>query len=136
MTQEYAAEHLYCDTKTLSNYENEKSPVPDTTVARMAELYGIYSLPFYHLKYYSPLGKYLPDYMEPAGFGDMAFQGIIARDELIDTIDKFTGILKACKTNIPQEKAEAFNACMDGFRAVSGKIISIEAYGRRVKFVE
>ena len=124
---------LFIDVKTLSNYENEKSPTPDEIVAKMAELYGIYSLPFYHLKYYSPLGKYLPDYMEPESLSDMAFSGIIARDELIDTIDKFTDIVKNCKTNIPPEKADDFTECMDGFRAVGGKVISIEAYGRKLR---
>ena len=131
MTQEYAADQLFIDVKTLSNYENGKSPVPDETVAKMAEIYGIYSLPFYHLKYHSPLGKYLPDYKEPNGFGDMAFQGIIARDELVDTIDEFTGIIKECQNIIPLEKADAYTHCMDCFKAVGGKMISIEAYGRR-----
>jgi transcriptional regulator with XRE-family HTH domain len=136
ITQESAAEMLYIDVKTLSNYENEKSPVPDEVVARMAEIYGIYSLPFYHLKYYSPLGKFLPDYVEPENLGDMGFQAIIAKDEINDTVSRFTGILKDCKHEVPQKKAADFTACMDCFRAIGGKVMSIEAYGRRFKFAE
>ena len=136
MTQEYASEMLFIDVKTLSNYENDKSPVPDETVARMARLYSIYSLPFYHLKYYSPLGEFLPDYIEPDSLGDMGFQGIIARDEMIDTMEKFTGIIKECKKCIPQEKAGDFTECMNRFKAIGGRVMSIEAYGRRTKFTD
>jgi len=134
-TQECAAERLDIDVRTLSNYENKRtddeSPVPEKVIARMAEEYGIPSLPFYHVKYYTPLGKFFPDYIEPDGMGDMAFQGIMARDELVKTIDRFTGIAKECKKGIPPEKADEYAECMDWFKSIGGTIMSIEAYGRR-----
>jgi len=130
-TQESAAERLFIDVRTLSNYENEKSPVPDEVVAKMAEEYGIPSLPFYHVKYYTPLGKFFPEYIEPQGFGDMAFIGIVARDELSDTVDRFTSIIKECKQAVPTDRAEEYERCMDELKAVGGQIMSIEAYGRR-----
>jgi hypothetical protein len=98
----------------------------------MAKVYGTPSLPYYHVKYYTELGEFFPDYIEPNGLGDMGFQGIISHDELVETIEKFTGIIKECRNEeIPPEKIEPYTDCMDCLKTIGGRIVSIEAYGRR-----
>ena len=131
-TQEYAASKLYIEVRILSDYENGKKHVPNNIVAMMAKLYNIPSLPYYHVKYYTELGEFFPEYIEPNGLGDMAFQGVVSRDDLIDTIDKFTGIIKICKNEeIPPDKLDEYMDCMNCFKVVGGRVLSIEAYGRQ-----
>ena len=72
-TQEEAAELLAVAPRTLSDYERDQARVPDDTVARMAEVYNAPLIAYYHLRRFSPLGKYLPELQEPQTHGDMAF---------------------------------------------------------------
>lgn len=64
LTQEQAAELLAVSQRTLSDYENDRARVPDDIVAIMAETYNSPLVAYYHLKHFSPLGRYLPEIQE------------------------------------------------------------------------
>ena len=109
LTQEQAAELLAVSQRTLSDYENDRARVPDDIVAIMAETYNSPLVAYYHLKHFSPLGRYLPEIQEPQTNGDMAFQTIIDSDES----GKFAEFVRI-------------------MRKVSGKIFSVVAYAEKI----
>lgn len=73
-TQEQAAELLHVSPRSLSDYENGHTRVPDDIVDKMATLYNSPLLAWWHLKQTSILGKYLPDMSTPQSNTDVAFQ--------------------------------------------------------------
>ena len=130
-TQEQAADLLYIASRTLSDYENGRTRVPDETVAMMAEAYKQPLLAYYHLKRFSPLGKYLPDIQEPLTSGDMAFQAIIARDELSPAVESMKQIV--ADGIIDTEEKSGFADCISTMKKVNGKIFSVVAYAEKIQ---
>lgn len=62
LTQISAAESLLVSPRSLSDYENGKTPVPDDVVCRMIEVYGVQWLAYEHLRCSTLVGqKYLPE---------------------------------------------------------------------------
>lgn len=89
--QDYAAGALGVAVRTLSDYENDKMPVPDDIVDHMCKIYDTRYLAMWHLKNKSRLGQYLPDFFEPQTIGDMMFSFALAQDgvgEAYDSIRK------------------------------------------------
>ena len=80
LTQEYAAGALGVSVRQLSDYENDKAPVPDDVVDRMCTAYDTKYLALWHLKNKTRLGQYLPDFFEPESVGDMMFSLALAED--------------------------------------------------------
>ena len=130
LTQEEAAELLAIAPRTLSDYERDQARVPDDTVARMAEAYNAPLIAYYHLRRFSPLGKYLPDLQEPQTHGDMAFQAIIARDELGPAVDCIKRLV--ADGVIDSDEQGQFSECITALRRVYGKILSVVAYAERI----
>lgn len=130
LTQEQAAEVLAIAPRTLSDYENERARVPDDIVAKMAEAYNAPLIAYYHLRRFSPLGKYLPDLQEPQTHGDMAFQAIIARDELGPAVDCIKRLV--ADGLIDSDEQEEFTECVITLRRVHGKILSVVAYAEKI----
>ena len=130
LTQEDAADLLGVAPRTLSDYENGHTRAPDDIVAAMTEKYNSPLLAYYHLKRYSPLGKYLPDLQEPQTHGDMAFQAIIARDELDPAVTSLKQIV--ADGTIDSDETEGFTSAIDTMRKVNGKIFSVVAYADRL----
>lgn len=130
LTQEQAAELLAIAPRTLSDYERDQARVPDDTVARMAEAYNAPLIAYYHLRRFSPLGKYLPDLQEPQTHGDMAFQAIIARDELGPAVDCIKRLV--ADGVIDSDEQGQFSECITALRRVYGKILSVVAYAERI----
>lgn len=130
LTQEQAAELLAIAPRTLSDYERDQARVPDDTVARMAETYNAPLIAYYHLRRFSPLGKYLPDLQEPQTHGDMAFQAIIARDELGPAVDCIKRLV--ADGVIDSDEQGQFSECITALRRVYGKILSVVAYAERI----
>ena len=126
LTQEAAAELLAVSPRTLSDYENDRARVPDEMVAAMTEAYNSPLLAYYHLKRYSPLGRFLPEIQEPQTNGDMAFQAIIARDELDPAVESMKRIV--ADGRIDDTEREQFTDCIETMRKVNGKIFSVIAY--------
>ena len=130
LTQEQAAEVLHVSVRQLSDYENSKQRVPDEMVSSMAEQYNAPLLAWYHLKYNHPLGKFLPDLQEPRTNGDMAFQAILAKDELDPAVDD---IKKIVSDGIVDESEQAaFRECIKRMRDVNGKIFSVVIYAEKI----
>lgn len=105
--QEYAAGALGVSIRTLSDYENDKSPVPDDIVYRMCEIYDTKFLALWHLKK-SKLGRFLPEIYEPDSLGDMMFSLALAKDA---TDESYTAIREVYRdrmlteAEIPQLRA-------------------------------
>ena len=131
LTQEQAAELLSVATRTLTDYENGHTRVPDDIVVAMTETYNRPLLAYFHLKLYSPLGKYLPDIQEPQTNGDMAFQAIIARDELDPAVEDLKKIV--ADGIIETDEKDGFNTAIDVMRRVNGKLFSVVAYADRME---
>ena len=130
LTQEQAAELLAIAPQTLSDYERDQARVPDDTVAKMAETYNAPLIAYYYLRRFSPLGKYLPDLQEPQTHGDMAFQAIIARDELGPAVDCIKRLV--ADGVIDSDEQGQFSECITALRRVYGKILSVVAYAERI----
>ncbi len=121
--QEEAAEFLNVSPRTLSDYENGKSRVPDDIVDSMAELYRSPLLAWWHLKTNSVLGKYLPDVIVPKTEVDMVFQGILAKDKLAPIIE---GIKEIMSDGVIDDLEEnVLNNHIDDMRIVNNKLTSI-----------
>jgi transcriptional regulator with XRE-family HTH domain len=116
--------------RTLSDYENDHTRVPDDIVAAMAEAYNAPLLAYYHLKRFSPLGKYLPDLQEPQTHGDMAFQSILARDDLEPAVESIKKIVS--DGVIDSGERTAFDECINEMRKVNGKLFSVVAYAEKI----
>ena len=126
MTQEAAAELLNVAPRTLSDYENGRVKVPDDVVAAMADIYKSPLLAWWHLKNYSVLGKYLPDVSMPQTTGDMAFQLILAQDDLAPNVTAIKHIVAGGE--ICEIKKQEFDKAVQGLREVQAKLISSIIY--------
>lgn len=108
--------------RTLSDYENSKTKVPDDIVARMADIYNNSLLAWWHLKATSTLGKFLPDIQMPSTSGDMAFQLIIADDQLTPAVEMVKKIFSNGK--IDDNEWEGFNLSITTIENVIAKLLS------------
>lgn len=125
-TQERAAELLVVAPRTLSDYENGRANVPDDVVAKMAEIYKSPLLAWWHLRETSVLGKYIPDIVMPQTNGDMAFQLIIAEDELKTSVQEIKRIIAAGE--IGGVESELFKNNIDILRNINAKLLSVVIY--------
>ena len=128
LTQEQAAELLHVAPRTLSDYENGKTP-PDDIVAAMAEIYKSPLLAWWHLKHHSILGKFLPEITPPQTHGDMAFQLICAHEDLesaVMTVRQIVKNKKICEETgqMCDNTKHDFKRAVDGLRQVKAKILS------------
>lgn len=123
LTQSKVSELLHISERSLSDYENNKTRVPDDIVDSMSKLYGTPLLAWWHIKNTSILGKYLPDISEPKTNGDMAFQAILAQDEL----DPAVAMLKKILADgvVSQEEEEDYLMTIESFKKVAGKLFSV-----------
>lgn len=129
MTQEDAAELLHVSERSLSAYENGAT-VPDDIVDRMAQVYNAPLLACWHMKYHSVLGKYLPDVFDPATNSDMAFQLILARDDL----NPATEVIKEIMRDLQVDDMERLTLAdqLTVLRRVAGQIMSAVIYGEKL----
>jgi transcriptional regulator with XRE-family HTH domain len=126
ITQERAAELLGVASRTMSDYENGHARVPDDIVATMAEIYKSPLLAWWHLQQTSILGKYLPDIVMPQTHGDMAFQLILAKDDLEPTVKTIKSIM--ANGRIDDHEQGDFNESMEMVRKVNAKLLSVIIY--------
>lgn len=121
--QDNAAEQLNVSIRSLSDYENGKSRVPDDIVDSMAKLYRSPLLAWWHLKTNSVLGKYLPDVIVPKTEVDMVFQGILAKDKLAPIVDGLKEIMS--DGMIDEMEEDILEVHIDDMRVVNNKLTSI-----------
>jgi transcriptional regulator with XRE-family HTH domain len=129
MTQAVAAELLHVSERSLSDYENGKTRVPDDIVAAMADTYNSPLLAWWHLKTTSILGKYLPDLVMPQTSGDMAFQLVLAQDELEPVVCDIKKILSDGVIDGAERVTFADN--IKAIKRVNGKLISVVAFAEQ-----
>ncbi|MDR1572382.1 MAG: helix-turn-helix transcriptional regulator [Clostridiales Family XIII bacterium] len=129
LTQEQASEKLHIALRTLSSYENGETPVNDKMVAAMVELYKSPLLAWRHLKETSELGKYLPEVIMPQTNGDMAFQMILAQDDLKPVVDEIKRIMSDGK--VGDDEMAAFDESIEMVKQVNAKLLSVIIYAGR-----
>lgn len=129
LTQELAAELLHISIRTLSDYENGHTQVADDIVAAMADLYNSPILAWWHLRETSVLGKFLPEIITPQTNGDMAFQVILAQDELAAAV---TGIKQIMSDGeISSGEKVTYRECIELIKNANGKLFSVIAYAKK-----
>lgn len=131
-TQEQASELLNISVRTLSDYENGKTPVPEDIVVSMVKAYNSPLLAYYHMKENSPLGAFLPDIMPPQSYTDVAYQLIIAQDDLAPAVEAIKTIMR--DGMVQEWEEEDYQKAVSCLEVVNGKIMSVilHAKGRVV----
>ena len=130
MTQEQAADLLGVASRTLSDYENGHAKVPDDIVAKMTEIYHCPMLAWWHIKNTSVLGRFLPDITEPQTQGDMAFQLILAQDDLTHAVSTIKQLVAG--GGISTDNQETFLQSIQTILSVKAKLLSTSIYGRKI----
>jgi DNA-binding XRE family transcriptional regulator len=128
LTQSHAAELLHVSERSLSDYENDRTKVPDDVASIMADVYRSPHLALWHLKETSPLGKFIPEMAMPQTNGDMAFQLILADDQLSPAVETIKKIMSNGQPDA--DEWIAFHQCIDIIQSVSGKLLSAIVYAR------
>jgi transcriptional regulator with XRE-family HTH domain len=131
LTQEQAAELLHVAPRTLSGYETGEAPVHDKTVAAMVEAYKSPLLAWRHLKENSELGRFLPDVIMPQTNGDMAFQLILAQDDLTPAVNEIKRIM--ADGRIDEEEQSDFERSIELVKQVNAKLFSVIIYAGKSK---
>jgi len=130
LTQERAAELLGVAPRTLSDYENGHAKVPEDIVDTMTDLYKCPSLAWWHLKHHTALGRHLPDIIMPQTNGDMAFQLILARDDLEPTVAMIKQIMS--NGQVDDHEQDEFNNSIEMVKKVNAKLLSIIIYAGKI----
>jgi transcriptional regulator with XRE-family HTH domain len=130
LTQEQAAELLPISTRQLSDYETGRTQVPLDMVERMADTYKAPLLAWAHIKYYTEVGKFFPDVQEPQTKGDMAFQAILAQDDLAPAVDEIKEIVS--DGEIAEDEKERFASSIAKVKKATSKLFSVTAYADKL----
>jgi transcriptional regulator with XRE-family HTH domain len=116
-------------TRTLSDYENGHTRVPDDVVAAMADVYNCPLLAWWHLKNTSVLGKFLPDIQMPQTNSDMALQLWQAKRTLLPNAESLIDIL--CD-EICSNKINDFKNKMEKIEQVKAMLVSVILYAKKI----
>ena len=130
LTQEQAAELLGVSTRSLCDYEAGKTRVPDDIVATMAKIYKCPLLAWRHLRETSILGKYLPDVVLPETTWEMAFQLVLANDDLGPTVAAIKKILANGK--VDDHDRGDFRDSIELIKQVNAKLLTFIVYADKV----
>lgn len=135
LTQEYAAGALGVSVRQLSDYENDKAPVPDDIVDRMCVVYDTKYLALWHLKNKTRLGQYLPDFFEPESVGDMMFSLALAEDGVSDAYAAIKEIYR--DRELDPEELPAMRKAVGEAQEALNNLTSIVLYAQdRIEEVE
>jgi len=129
LTQEQAAEVLHVSTRTLSDYENGHTKTPDEIVSAMTEKYKTPPLVWWHFKYHSVLGKFLPDIQMPQTHGDMAFKAVLAKRDLDPAVEIIAEIM--ADGQIDKHKKDDFREFIRRLKKAKEKILSVIIYAEQ-----
>ncbi|MDR2558896.1 MAG: helix-turn-helix transcriptional regulator [Oscillospiraceae bacterium] len=133
LTQEHASELLGIAPRTLCGYENGEAKVPEDIVSKMADVYNCPLLAWWHLKKYSPLGKYLPHVQMPKTNSDMAFQLWQAQKTLTPTVEIIMEILSG---DICSDKSADLITKMGKVEQVRSLLVSAILYSKTITGAE
>jgi transcriptional regulator with XRE-family HTH domain len=118
LTQAQASELLHVSERSLSDYENGRTTVPDDVVKSMANTYSTPILAWWHIKN-GVLGEFLPDIFLPQTGGDMAFQLILAEDELSPAVGEIKRIV--ADGQIDDSERADFTNSVKALKQVNGR---------------
>lgn len=120
-------------TRSLQEYERERDPekedatcVSSKMAAKMAEVYNMQILGLWHLKYFDPCGKFMPDVIEPTTCGDMGFLVHLSNDGAQKALDVVSRLLQDGKIT-PDEHTDV-RELSRLLNTVSGRCLSSVAY--------
>ena len=130
LTQEQAAELLGVAPRTLSDYENGRTKVPDDIVDGMSRSYNAPLLAWDHLKRTSVLGKYLPEVVMPQTHGDMIAQLSMAEWRLKQVVEDIQRIME--NGQIEEIEKPEFKKAMEYVRQINSKLLSVIVYAEGV----
>lgn len=130
-TQEQAAEILGIAPRTLSDYENGHTRVPDDIVDSMSSKYNAPLLAWWHLKNTSILGKYLPEVVMPQTNGDMVAQLSLAEWRLCKVVDDIKRIMEDGR--VDETEKPDFTTAVEFVRQVNSKLLSVIIYAEGEK---
>ena len=125
-TQEHAAEILHISPRTLSDYENGKTIPADDIVKTMSEKYRTPELPYQHMKCTSVLGKFLPDIIMPKSHEAMAWQIVLAHENLQFVVDDVKRIM--ANGYISNSEKASFYEPIELVKQVNAKLFSVIIY--------
>lgn len=125
-TQERAAELLGVAPRTLSDYENGRTKVPDDVVDAMSREYKAPLLAWHHLKTTSILGKYLPEVVMPKTNGDLIAQMSIAEWRLKQVVEDVQRIMENGK--VDEHEKKDFRDAIEFVRQINSKLLSVIIY--------
>lgn len=128
LTQDQAMNFLHIsEVSTLSKYENGHSKVPDIIVKQMAALYRSEKLVLWHIRYTHPeLGDWLPDITEPKSDGDMAFDIVLAKDDMIALEEQIKSFLRDGFLDSEETRELKVNSLK--IKQIISKLTSVAAY--------
>lgn len=130
LTQEQAAELLGVAPRTLSDYENGRTRVPDDIVDGMSRNYNAPLLAWDHLKRTSVLGKYLPEVVMPQTHGDLIAQLSMAEWRLKQVVEDIQRIME--NGQIEESEKPDFKKAMEYVRQINSKLLSVIVYAEGV----
>ena len=133
MTQEEAAGKIYISRRQLAQYESCKAKVPDEVVDKMVQVYGAPELAWWHLKYFSILGRYLPDVPEPQTNGDLMFQMYSTGDRWHETERLLKKIIRDGNGSMSEADAQNYRACIENLKIISATTYVMALYGENIK---
>lgn len=125
-TQEQASELLNVAPRTLSDYENGRTRVPDDIVDAMSNHYKSPLLAWHHLKTTSVLGKYLPEVVMPQTNGDLIAQLSMAEWRLKQVVEDIQRIMENGKVD-DYEKMD-FQKAIEYVKQINSKLLSVIIY--------
>ena len=131
LTQEQAAEMLGIAPRTLSDYENDRTKVPDDIVDAMSRHYKAPLLAWWHLRNTSVLGKYLPDVVMPQTNGDLIAQLSMAEWRLKQVVEDIQRIME--NGRVEEHERHDFQKAIGFVRQVNSKLLSVIVYAEGVQ---
>jgi transcriptional regulator with XRE-family HTH domain len=123
--------------RTLSDYENG-GKVPDYVVAAMADVYECPKLGYWHLRNHNPLGKFLPEVTMPQTQGDMAFNLILAQDEIAPNaaaIKQIVASKRICDETgeMCEETEQVLDRAIEGLMQAKALVTSVIFFAKKLK---
>jgi len=129
LTQEQAAELLNVSVKSVSDYEGERTKVPEDVVIAMAKVYGHPALVWIHLQEYTRFGDFLPKIQLPQTNGEAGFAIWQAQNALVAAA---LPIMEILGEDICEDKAEELKIKMTKIEDVLSKLLSTSLFSKKL----
>ena len=125
-TQEKAAEEIGVEVRQLSNYENGHARVPEDVLMAMVRVYNDLELFWWHLKYKTAYGEFLPDIVVAQSDSEATLKAILAHEGLapyVETMKKHAVGELTC--------AKLYKEAVDGIARMKAKLFSVVLFTKK-----